>query len=79
MIEVKGSSEVIPENDLQELWMLAGKVGSLHEYIKNDVESNMRSEYYKNRDPLDSDMRQVCIIMGFTDLLAMKKSEVEGG
>lgn len=33
MIEVNGSKELVPENDLQELWKLAGRVEAVKGFL----------------------------------------------
>lgn len=36
MLEVKDSKALIPENDLQELWELTGRVEAVKAYILNE-------------------------------------------
>ena len=38
MIEVTNGSELVPENDLQELWKLAGRVDALRAWLAAELE-----------------------------------------
>ena len=38
MIEVTRSSELVPENDLQELWQLSGRVEAVCGWLKSESE-----------------------------------------
>lgn len=38
MIEVTNKSELIPENDLQELWQLSGRVDAVCGWLSAEVE-----------------------------------------
>lgn len=66
--------ELIPENDTQELWTISAKVESLHDYIIDLAKKQAKSKYIS--EPLDDDMRMVCLIMGFHDALMIEKEVV---
>lgn len=51
-------------------------VDSLHRYLLYKALKNAASKYYE--EPLDEDLRMVCIIMGFDDVLAIKKEDSDG-
>lgn len=71
--------DLIPEDDHEELWHLAGKVDALHNYCRELATIRANSSYAS--DPLDENMRMVCAIMGFADALAIKmipKGEPKG-
>lgn len=55
---------------------MSGTVDALHRYILDKAQKNAKSKYYE--EPLDEDLRMVCIIMGFEDVLAIKKEDTAG-
>ena len=67
---------LIPENDTQELWQMSGVVDALHRFMLAKAAEGATSKYQS--EPLDDDMRMVCIIMGFDDVLAIKKEDSDG-
>lgn len=46
MIEVTRTSELVPENDLQELWKLAGRVEALREWLTTESERDITHLVY---------------------------------
>ena len=68
--------DLIPENDLQDLWQMSGKVDALHSFLRELAEDGSRNQY---RDrPLEGDLRMVCVLMGFTDVLKMQMQTKKG-
>ena len=41
MIEVTKTAELVPENDLQELWKLAGRVDALRAWLTSESERDI--------------------------------------
>lgn len=41
MIEVTKTAELVPENDLQELWKLAGRVEALRAWLTSESERDI--------------------------------------
>lgn len=46
MIEVTNKSELVPENDLQELWKLAGRVEALRAWLTSESERDVTHLVY---------------------------------
>ncbi len=67
------TERIIPENDMQELWELNGKVNSLHKWLLEEQKKDVKSTYYSS---MDSTIHAVACILGFDDVLAIDK---EGG
>lgn len=63
-------------NATQDLCKMLGSVDSLHRYLLHKALKNAASKYYE--EPLDDDLQMVCIIMGFEDILAIKKEDSDG-
>lgn len=55
---------------------MSGMVDALRRYLLHKARKNAASKYYA--EPLDDDMQMVCIIMGFEDILAIKKEDSDG-
>ena len=72
------TTQLRPEDDTQELWALSGRVDAAHDYLMNLAKNNAH-EYAKNRyitNPIhDPDMFNLCIILGFHDVLAVPMEE----
>lgn len=71
-------TDLIPENNLQELWQLSGRVDALHDFLMGYVEEKSKHEYSSN-PLLDETDRTICRIMGFNDVLKIEKKEKTDG
>lgn len=73
MIEIAKvkSSELVPETKEESFGELMGRYNALHDVLMDTAKHNATTGW--RSEPLDSDLRVVCIIMGFDDVLAIEK------
>lgn len=74
-IEKNSTGIFVPENNDESNGEIMGRCNALHDVLLDTAKANARSEWRK--EPLDSDMRLVCLIMGFDDVLAIEKEQPE--
>ena len=64
-----------PENRDEANGEIMGRCNALHDYLLDLARQNAASAW--RSEPLDSDLRTVCLIMGFADALNVEKVKPE--
>ena len=63
----------VPETKEEANGEVMGRCNSLHDWAMMQAQSRKGSQYFT--DVLSSDLQMVCVLMGFADVLAVKKEE----
>ncbi len=74
-IEKCNTGAFTPENNAEANGEIMGRCNALHDVLLDIAKVNAKSEWRK--EPLDSDLRLICLIMGFTDALAVEMEQPE--
>ena len=74
-IEKNSTGIFVPENNDESNGEIMGRCNALHDVLMDSAKRNARTDW--RSAPLDSDLRMVCIIMGFDDVLAIEKEQPE--
>lgn len=72
-VEKRNVGAFTPENNAEANGEILGRCNALHDWMLALAKANSIKEYYP--EPLDADLKTVCVLMGFTDVLAVQMAE----
>ena len=72
-VEKRNVGAFTPENNAEANGEILGRCNALHDWMMALAKTNSEKEYYP--EPLDADLKTVCALMGFTDVLAVQMTE----
>lgn len=71
MTESKGY--YLPETKEEAAWEIIGRVNAVHDYLANLAAERKTSAYHS--EALPTECRTICGLLGFADVLAIKKED----
>ena len=63
----------VPENADEANGEIMGRCNAMHDWLMQEALNNRESPYRSK--PLSDELQTVCVLMGFTDVLRIKKEE----